>query len=172
MVEWEVRGRASLRSERGPNDWEEGDVPSTGRRTVTPAASTSFTLRALDAKPAEGAAFAVKPLLVARAAEDRGNVGACDPNTRKCSAMFSLEDGGGSLRVRSLSAPRVVQGGVTKSTALSVSHGGWRAVVPAGGSASANVPAQGDWTIEEDLAPGEASTPPPTLKVLVEFGCP
>jgi hypothetical protein len=170
-VQWDVRGRASLRAERAPNDWDEGEVPSTGSRIVMPSGSTTFTVKALDANPADGASFGTKPLQVPQGAEDRGNNASCDSATRKCTATFSLEDGSGLLKVQSLSAPTVIQGGVSKAAAITVTHGAWHEVVPAGGTTPAGVAASGAWTLEIDLSPADPLAPPPQLRVRVDFGC-
>jgi hypothetical protein len=171
-VQWQVQGRASLRIERGPHDWDEGEVPSTGSRTVSPAASTSFTVRALDADPAAGASFGTKGVQVPSGPDDRENVAACDAATRKCTASFTLQDGGDALQVRSLSTPVVVRSGAASPGAITVTHGGFQALVATGGSTPASVPAAGLWTLQVDLGPNDPLTPPPRLQVRLDFGCP
>ena len=50
-VHWDVVGRASLRVQHGPNDWDDGLVPSTGDRLVAASSKTTVVLSALDADP-------------------------------------------------------------------------------------------------------------------------
>ena len=109
---------------------------------------------------------------VPQGAEDRANTATCDATTRKCTASFTLDDGGGALQVQSLSAPTIVRAGVAKPGAITVTHAGFQKLVAVGAPTPAGVPAAGTWTLEEDLASGEEPTPPPRLQVHVDFGCP
>jgi hypothetical protein len=53
-VRWDVSGRAVLRAQRGPADWDEEEVLSKGDRTVTSGISTTFHFTAIVANPAVG----------------------------------------------------------------------------------------------------------------------
>jgi hypothetical protein len=83
-----------------------------------------------------------------------------------------LDDGGGVLQVRSLSGPTIVRTGVAKPGPITVTHGGFQKLVAVGATTPADLPAAGTWSLEVDLGPGDADTPPPKLQVHVDFGCP
>ena len=178
VVQWDVRGRASLRAERGDagstKDWDEEEVLSHGKRTVVPALTTSFKITALDANAAVGGSFATQSVDVPTAAEDKDASSSCDPASRKCTGSFVLNSAAGPLRALRLSAPKRVRSGTEESARIHVVHQGvpddtW---VTASGPVPINVPADGTWTLETELGPDEALLPPPRLRIHIDFGCP
>jgi hypothetical protein len=174
-VTWEANGRAWLGINRGPNDWDQGLVPSKGERLVAVPTTTQFSFIGLDVDPAVGnsrGSYTVNVL----AKDPRGNTAVCDATTRKCTATFTPDTGDGPLMVRRISAPTMMRRGTDTSVQLCVTHNGLAGAfcVPANGSLDvpgAGVSAGGTWTLEMNLATDEALTPPPRLTVLLDFGC-
>lgn len=172
QVQWNVVGRASLREQRGAADWEEGEVPSSGSRMVAPASSTSFTITALDANRAGGNWQGNKNLQVASVPDsERAAVTTCDATSRKCTGTFTL-DTTAALQVSSVSQPIVVRAGVSRPAAIDVTHGTWKQTVSAGQTVTVGQPANGAWTLQVDLGPNDSPTPPPQLRVHLDFACP
>jgi hypothetical protein len=176
VVSWDVRGRASLRAERGTSDWDEGAVPSRGSRTVVPAVTTTFTITAVDANPANGSAYAAKLVRIPRPAENKAVTSVCDAASRKCKGSFALDNGAGPMRALTLSSPTRVRSGKAEPATICVTHEGLptETCVPAGGTVAigASVPAHGAWTLESDLGSDDALEPPPQLRIHFDFGCP
>ncbi len=175
-VTWEVNGRAWLGVNRGPNDWDQGLIPSKGERVVAIPATTQFSLIGLDANPAAGDSHGGYTVDV-MASDSRGNSAVCDATTRKCVATITPDTGNGPLMVRRISAPTMTRSGADKSVPLCVTHDGLGDgfCVPANGARDvpgAGVSAGGTWTLELSLAPDVPLTPPPKLRVLLDFGCP
>ncbi len=169
VVSWDVQGRAMLREERDAGDWEQGEVLSKGRLELSPALSTSFTITALDAKPAEGQSFATRTIQVPSESDrNRGAVAPCDAG--QCAGAFSFDTKGGA-KVAKVRLPRLTRLGQETPVALTVTHGTWVATVPAQGEVAANVPAQGTWTLSFALPAGSPPTPPPLLSVTLDFDC-
>jgi hypothetical protein len=174
-VTWEANGRAWLGINRGSNDWDQGLVPSKGERLVAVPTTTQVTFMGLDVDPAvgkSGGGYTVDVL----PKDPRGNTAVCDATTRKCTATFTLDTGYGPLKVQRISAPTMTRRGADTSVQLCVAHDGLASgfCVPANGSLDvpgAGVSAGGTWTLEMNLAPDEAPTPPPRLTVLLDFGC-
>jgi hypothetical protein len=172
QVQWDVRGRASLRAEPAAADWDGGAVLSQGKRTVHPTTTTSFTVTALDANPADGNSFATKPVQVPRPAEDRAAHATCDPGSRKCTGSLTIDSAPG-VDVRRLSAPTLVQSGRSLPIEVCVTHDGLaRTCIGPGATTDVHVTAGGTWTLEATFDPSAAPTPPPQLRVHFDFGCP
>jgi len=93
-LRWEVQGQARLRAERGANDWDEQDVPSTGERSFSETATTTFTLRARQQNPALG--NYKKQIVDVATSGPRGNAVTCTAGV--CTATFTPASGG--VRVR------------------------------------------------------------------------
>jgi hypothetical protein len=171
-VRWEVRGRASLQATRGPKDWDEGEVPSDGERVVVPSTTTEFKLTALDANPARSMSYANQNVQVAQLSSERAVETTCDPATRKCTGTFTLETGGGALKVRELSAPMLVRSGHQLPAQVCVTHQGLaRTCIQPQGNVTLHAVADGPWNIETDLGPGDPVAPPPRLQLSVAFEC-
>jgi hypothetical protein len=176
VVHWDVRGRASLRAERGATDWDEQAVPSQGSRTVVPAVTTTFKITALDANPADGNAYGTKLVQIPRPGEVRAVAAPCDAASRKCRGSFTLDNGAGPMVAVTLSAPIRVQRGKEGPAKICVAHDGLpsETCVPAGGAVAIgpSVSAQGAWTLESELGADDALEPPPQLRIHFDFGCP
>jgi hypothetical protein len=164
-----VSGRAWLRAERDAGDWEEGAVLSKGELDLAPAVTTTFTITALDANRALGGWTGTKTIQVP-SDNDRDRAAAAPCDAGPCVGTFNFASHG-AARVAKVSAPRMTRAGQTKPVSLTATHGGWSAVVPAGGEVAANVPADGPWTLSLTLAPGEPPSPPPQLRILLDFDC-
>lgn len=164
---WQVRGAASLRAERGPQSWDEGAVPSEGQRKLMATETTTFTLRALDANPAQKDAYSVRPLAVPRLDDDR--VAPADCSGSKCSGSFELSAVPG-LRVSRLSAPSIVAAGQFQAATVCVTPpSAARTCVAPGSDAAIDVLAAGPWKLEAELPPN--LTVPPQLHIHLDFRC-
>jgi hypothetical protein len=172
QVQWRVQGKATLRAERGSADWDEEEVPSSGRRFVAPAVTTTFKITASDVNPAAGPSFGVKTVEIPKLFDERRVVASCDPAIGKCRGEFVLDNAAGALRVRRLSAPLVIQRGHAQAAEVCVTHDGVPGTcVSAGQAIDVDVPANGTWTLEAALAAGMPVTPPPALSIHLDFGC-
>jgi hypothetical protein len=174
VVTWQVDGAARLRAERGPNDWDEQDVPSTGKRRVVPAAKTAFTLTALDANPARGKAYGTKSIELPRLDDERRtHDNNCDETARTCGGVFTLDEHAAG-RVIGLRAPRVTRGGKTvDASRICITHDGLaKTCVTPTTPATVDVAAAGTWRVELDLGPDEPTEPPPAFTLTVDFACP
>jgi hypothetical protein len=178
-VHWDVVGRASLRVQHGPNDWDDGLVPSTGDRLVAASSKTTVVLSALDADPNVEGGPKTKFIDVARKdAPPRGASAHCDASTRKCTGSIEVNDGDDPVLVRSISGPTITTAGATSPARICLQHPGLPGgfCVPANGSLDVPGPgiaATGTWTFETDLAAADPiPAANPTLEVTFSFGCP
>lgn len=169
-VQWEVRGRAWLRAERDAGDWDEGEVLSKGKLDLAPAVTTVFTVTALDANPAKGRSNAQQTVQVPSDA-DRTRAASAHCDAGPCTGTFTITSNRGAARVAKVGAPLMVRGGIAKPVSLTVTHGTWSMKVPATGEVAAYVPADGPWTLSMTLPEGEPTTPPPQLRVTLDFDC-
>jgi hypothetical protein len=170
-VKWDVTGKATLRTERGPTDWDEGEVPPSGRRRVASAVTTTFRLTLLDVNPAAGPSFGNQQVVIPKLLDERRVLSQCDAATAVCTGSFDLDAMADRLRVRKLSSPLLVQGGRAQATEICVTHDGLpRTCVGPGQMSDVNVPANGTWTLEAALPAGSA-TPPPALVIRLDFDC-
>lgn len=170
-VEWEVVGPARLRAERPGVDWDEGDVPSKGARTVVAANKTNFTLTAVDGDPARGQSFRSKPLDVVGGGPI-GNVSTCDATTHVCTARITRPAVAGA-RVTRLSRPYAVGGGHRRPARVCVTHQMLeKACLEPDAVQNVDTPLDGDWLLETTLEGDPATTPPPRLELTIDVGCP
>jgi len=170
-VKWDVSGHASLHAEPAPPGWVD-ETASTGTKTTSVATATEFTLTALDANPAKGNSRGSQTVQVTPQDDNRAGSAPCDVGTRKCSGTFTLASGN-SVTVSRLSNPTFVRlGKVVDRTVCVTPPSAARVCIPSGGSAEVHFTADGDWTIEAELATDEPVTPPPQLRVHFDFGCP
>lgn len=171
-VTWDVHGKATLRAERGPADWDEEDVPPSGRRRVAPAVTTTFKLTLHDVNPAEGPSFGAQQVVIPKLLDERRVVSHCDAATARCTGSFELDATAGRLRARKLSSPLVIQGGRAQSLEVCVTHDGLpRTCVGPGQLTDVDVSANGVWTLEAALPTGGAPTPPPALSIRLDLVC-
>jgi hypothetical protein len=172
VVRWQVQGRASLRAERGSNDWDQEDVPSQGQRSLALATPTTFTLRAVDANPAAGHASAIKQADVAQGPTEKAVASTCDAEAGKCRGTFELAASQG-LMVRSLAAPKIVRAGHVQGGRICVRHAGLPTTcLAADERVAVAVSAGGPWTLETDLPTDDPNGPAPQLRLQMGFGCP
>ena len=172
VVEWEVRGKASLHAEPAPPVWAEGATDSAGKRVVPLNAATSFTLSVLDANPADGNSFATQSVKILPQNDAREASAPCDPNTLKCTGSFVLKTDG-AIQVARVSNPTFVRSGAAQPRDVCVTPpNGSTACVKAGASIELHSPAAGSWTFEASLLPDEPATPPARLRLDFDFGCP
>ncbi|HWZ90302.1 MAG TPA: hypothetical protein VNW92_15670 [Polyangiaceae bacterium] len=172
VVQWEVRGKASLHAEPAPAAWADGATDSAGKRSVPLNGATTFTLSALDANPADGNSFATQSVKIVPQNDAREASAACDPNTLKCTGSFVLKTDG-AIRVARISNPTLVRSGAAQPRDLCVTPpNGKTACVKAGASIELHSPAAGSWTVEASLLPDEPATPPARLRLDFDFGCP
>jgi hypothetical protein len=172
-VEWDVEGRASLRTDRGDGDSTEMEVSSQGEQSPAVEKRTTFTIRALDANTADPPSFASKSVDVASAPIEKGVNAVCDAAARKCRGSFTIRSESQTVMVRTLSGPRMVQAGRAAPATICVSHEGIPPTCLSGDDRVAvAVPAQGPWELETDLPADYAGPPDPQLRVRLGFGCP
>jgi hypothetical protein len=165
-IRWTVDGPAHLRAERGPDDWDEEDVPSEGERSFAATVSTTFTITAKNANPAKGA-FKIQPVGIV-AAGYKGEAATCAPSGI-CTATFTPTAVG--PRVRRLSAPLAVVSGRQQPTSLCVTHQGLpRTCIDADTGIDVDVAFEGPWTLETKSADPDA-VPPQRLQVQFDFVC-
>lgn len=169
-VQWDVQGRARLRAARGAADWDQGEVPSHGRRDLAPAVTTTVTVTALDANRAKGDWQATQTVQVP-SESDRQRAALAPCAAGVCAGAFTIDTPAGGLNVAKVSAPTATRAGTTTPVTLTVTHGGWSAIVPANGQTAAHVPAAGAWTLSMALPAEVAATPPPQLRVVLDFDC-
>lgn len=171
QVTWDVKGPARLRAERGTTDWDEGDVPPTGSRTVIPAVTTTLKLKALRANPGEPGAFDTKYITVLPSGRKQASA-TCDA-AGHCRATFKLNAPGGQLQARKLSSPQSRQDGALTPTKICASHAGLPAPVciESNQSADVAVAADGEWILEADIPGAVPPAPPPDLMVEMQLGC-
>jgi hypothetical protein len=175
VVSWDVTGPASLHAERGPNDWDEGPVPSVGTRTLSSSASTTFTITALSADPANGNSKGTKTLQIQQGASEPNIANAtCDATTSKCVGAFIVV-GSTSPVAKRISAPMMISSGVEAPTRICVTHEGLAlGCVDPGGTLTlppAGVVASGKWQLEAELPANQPAMPGPRLQINVDFGC-
>jgi hypothetical protein len=165
-VRWVVDGPARLRAERGPEDWDEEDVPSQGERSFTETVSTTFTITATKANPAKGA-FKTQPVGIISAGY-KGDAAICSASG-KCTAVFTPVSVG--PRVRRLSAPLAVAAGRQRPTNICVTHQGLpRTCIDPDKWVDVDTPFEGPWTLETETdAAGEV--PPQRLQIQFDFLC-
>jgi len=172
VLVWEVDGAASLSAEPSPPDWADGTVPASGTRTVTVTSTTKFTLTSPDANAAVGGHTGSRWVKVVPPRDDRAASATCDDASKVCSGSFTLNTGGTS-RALGLSNPRIRRAGVVTPTDVCVTPPkGAKTCINAGASASIASPVDGIWTLETKLKAEEATTPPPQLRIALDFGCP
>jgi hypothetical protein len=171
-VRWQVEGRATLRAERGKDDWDEEEILSQADRTVAPVTTTHYFLTAIDANPADGHRTAMKSVEVPALTSVREVTTTCDPAQRKCSGSFTLESQGGLLHLRQITMPTMTRAGHQSGRRICLSRANTAPVcVATGTSATVSGVADGSWTLETDLLEGETLAPPPTLSVTVSLDC-
>ena len=172
QVMWNVAGPARLRTERGPNDWDEGEVPPVGSRKVVPAGTTKLKLTALRANPGESGAEGNLDITVLPSGRKQTSA-TCDA-AGHCRGEFTLRAPGGKLRARKLSSPQSRQSGALTPARICVSHGGLQAPVciAPDQSADVSVAADGAWILEADIPDATPPAPPPDLMVDMQLGCP
>ena len=159
-IEWEAIGRASLRSARAKNDWQETEVPSRGRLQLMAVQTTTFTLRALDAKASRKRAYRSATLQVPLTEQDRAVRASCDEDGR-CRGSFVLPEVS-MMKVVKLSEPTLVVGGRAQAVALCVTAPpGRQSCLEPSSSAAIDIPATGTWTLEATL-PQEPTPQEPT----------
>ncbi len=172
-VKWNVQGRASLRTDSGGNQGSEEPVSSQGERKVNLGQPTTFTVRALDANPADGQSFAAQSVDVPQAPVFKAANATCDPASGKCTGTFTLATAGSGVQVRTIAAPKIVQGGRVQPGRICVTHAGLAPTCISGDDkADVAVAAGGDWTLQADLPAGEGGAIGPQLRVQLGFGCP
>jgi len=172
-VDWDVEGRASLKTDRGDGDSSDVEVPSQGEQEPAVERRTTFTIRALDASPADPPSFASKSVDVALAPVEKGVNATCDAGSRKCRGSFTIGADDQTLTVKTIAGPRVVEGGRARPASICVSHAGMATACLSGDDKVAvAVPAQGAWELETDLPTGYAGPPDPQLRIQLGFGCP
>lgn len=170
-VEWEVVGPARLRAERSTTDWDEGDVPSKGTRTVVASKATTFTLTAVDGDPARGQSFRSKPLDVV-VGGPFSNASTCDATTRVCTAKFSPLSAPGA-HVTRLSAPFAVGGGRRRPARVCVTHQTVQgACLEPAATLEVDAPFDGEWVLQTTIEGDPETTPPPRLELTMEIACP
>lgn len=171
-VKWDAHSKATLRAERGPGDWDEEDVPPSGRRRVAPAVTTTFRLTLPDVNPADGPSFGDQQVVIPKLLDERRVASQCDAAAARCAGSFDLEATAGPLRVRKLSSPLVVRGGHAQAMEVCVTHDGLpRTCVGPGQMTDVDVPANGKWTLDVALPTGGAVTPPPALGIRLDLVC-
>jgi hypothetical protein len=171
-VDWDVEGRASLKSDRGGGDTSEIEVPSQGEQSPVVEKRTTFTIRALDANPADPPSFASKSVDVALAPMEKGTNTTCDPAARKCRGSFVISAEGHAVMVRTLGGPRAVQAGHARPAPICVSHGSAPICLSGDAKVDVSLPADGTWELETDLPADYAGPPDPQLRIQLGFGCP
>jgi len=168
-VSWRVKGRAELDAMPAPPNWA-AQVASEGSVTALVEADTSFTIHALDAKPARGRSYATQWVRVAAPSDNRSAPATCD-GSGKCVGSIQI-DAAPSVRVRKVATPSWKSGFKTGDHAVCVTApSGERACLEPKTSAPLDVAANGAWHFETTLAPGESGDPPPELRVFFDFGC-
>jgi hypothetical protein len=171
-VIWDVHGKATLRAERSPTDFDEEDVPPSGQRTVTPAVSTTYKLKLHDVNPADGPSFGDQPVVIPKLLDERRVVAKCDSATARCMGSFDPDATAGRLHVRKLSLPRVILDGHAQAMEVCVMHDGLaRTCVGPGQATDVDLPASGTWTLDAALPAGTPATPPPALSIHLDFVC-
>src|SRR5450432_1530235 len=171
VLEWEVTGAASLRAVPPPASWSDGPVPSQGSRTVQVAQDTTFSVTALDANPASGNSTGSRPVKVTALNQEKGVSAACDEQTRVCRGTFTLSSGGASIS--RLASPSLKRDGALVAREVCVTPpGAAKICVAPNASVVVGTPADGLWTMETTLGTTEELTPPPQLRITVDFGCP
>jgi hypothetical protein len=166
-VRWQVDGRASLRVSRAEDDWDEGEVPPTGRRAIVTPRVTTLTVTALEATPEKKNAYRSRTIDVPRLDDDRAALATCDASGH-CQGSFELP-AIHPLRVVKLSGPTYRQGVVVQPTNVCVAPpGAARTCVAPETSAALDVAAGGKWTLESDLPP---NTTPPELRIHLDLLC-
>ncbi|HKO89992.1 MAG TPA: hypothetical protein VJU61_02505 [Polyangiaceae bacterium] len=168
VVSWEVEGAAALRAERAERDWDEGEVPSQGRRTLAISQTTTFTLKALDARPEHKNAYRTARTQVPQLYENRAALATCDGDG-KCQGSFVLPETTG-MRVIKVSDPTLLVRGQAQPVVMCVnSPAAQRTCVEPGASAALDTPAAGTWTLEASL-PAPSPTPP-QLRIHLDLNC-
>jgi hypothetical protein len=125
---------------------------------------------ALDANRAKGDWQASQTVQVPSDADRRrAALAPCDAGV--CTGTFTLDTPAAGLKVAKVSVPTATRSGMTAPVNLTVAHGAWSAVVPANGEAAADVSAAGQWTLSMTLPAGAPATPPPQLRVVLDFVC-
>jgi len=146
-------------------------VPSQGSRTVQVAQDTTFSVTALDANPASGNSTGSRPVKVTALNQEKGVSAACDEQTRVCRGTFTLASGGAS--VSRLANPSLKRDGALVAREVCVTPpGAAKICVAPNASVVVGTPADGLWTMETTLGTTEELTPPPQLRITVDFGCP
>jgi len=168
VVSWQVKGRAALRASRGERDWDEGEVPSRGQRTLAVSQTTTFTLKALDARPEKKDAYRTARTQVPQLYENRAAPATCD-ETGKCLGSFVLPETSG-MRVVKLSDPSLVVRGQAQPVTICINPpAAPRTCVEPGSSTPLDAPAAGTWTLEASLP--AASPTPPQLRIHMDLTC-
>jgi hypothetical protein len=164
-LRWDVKGQAQLRADRGANDWDGQDVPSTGERSFSEIATTTFTITAKQQKPALG--NFKKQIVDLATSGPRGNSVTCVASV--CTATLMPSSAG--VRVRRLSMPMVVAGGRQEPISICVIHQPMpRTCIEAGKEAAVDVPFEGPWILEASVYATPA--PPQKLTINFDFNCP
>ena len=172
-LKWNVQGRASLRTGQGESDSKDEPVPSQGERSLSVANPTAFTIRALDANPADGQSFATRSVDVVKGPVEKAAASTCDAGSGKCRGSFELVTAGSALRVLAIAAPRIVRAGRVQPGRICVSHAEMASTCISGDDkVDVAVGADGVWTLETDLPATETGAPDPQLRVQLGFGCP
>jgi len=172
-VKWNVQGRASLRIDGGAGESSEELVPSEGERRLVIAKRTTFTIRALDANPADGQSVGTKAVDVPEGPVEKAATSTCDTTSGKCLGTFDLKSEGSGLQVRRIAGPKIVRAGRVQPGTICVSHQGLAPTCVSGdGIADVVVDAAGTWTLETLLPTGVSAAPGPQLRVQLGFGCP
>jgi hypothetical protein len=176
VVNWDVKGRATLRTATTPDDQNDANlatVGSKGPKTVTPSSSTWFTITALDADRAKVQWQSMQEVEVPQLPVDKGDTSTCD-TSGKCTVTFTLDNPGKTLQVRHLSEPKLVQSGHVMRTQICLTHAGLApgTCVDPGATVAIAAPADGDWTLAAQLPAGADPTIPPLLQLHFDFGCP
>jgi len=172
-VTWTVQGRASLRADIGSTSGADELVPSQGERKVSLDLPATFTVKALDANPADGQSFASRSVEVPQAPVVKAANATCDAASGKCTGTFTLATTGAGVLVRTIARPSIVWGGHAQTGRICVAHVGLASTCVTGNdTAEVAVAAGGDWTLATDLPAGESGSPGPQLRVELGFGCP
>jgi hypothetical protein len=169
-ITWNVRGRAQLNADPPPPNWNP-QVASQGSLPAVPVAKdTTFTLVALDADPARGAANAQQPAQVTDQDDPRAAQASCD-TAGNCSGDITI-NADPSVRVKKLSGPTWRVGFKVAPHEVCVTPpGGQPSCVPENGSLDLNAPANGKWLFSAKLPAGYGDPPPSQLRAVFDFGC-
>jgi len=164
-IRWEVQGPARLRADRGANDWDEQDVPSTGERSFSEIAKTTFTITAKKQNPALG--NHKNQIVDVATNSPKGNTVTCAAGV--CTATFTPSSAG--VRVSRLATPMVALGGRDEPIKICVTHQAMpRTCIDAGSAIAVDVPFDGPWTMEA-MVPS-TQPPPQKLTINFDFKCP